>query len=156
MLRRSPFTLLGALLVVLLLWWSQSGDDPSDGGDSSRAGGDSSVSGTSEPGERTPATMGPVEGADLPTVRLVDLPPEAAEVVEAIDAGGPFAHPEKDGDRFGNYEGLLPERERGWYREYTVPTPGLDHRGARRVVAGRDGELFWTDDHYESFARIRR
>ena len=62
---------------------------------------------------------------------------------------------ERDGVVFGNRERLLPQRERGYYREYTVPTPGLKHRGARRIVAGRGGELYYTDDHYRSFKRIR-
>ena len=56
---------------------------------------------------------------------------------------------------FGNFEKHLPARERGYYREYTVPTPGARSRGARRIVAGRDGELYYTDDHYNSFRRIR-
>jgi ribonuclease T1 len=76
--------------------------------------------------------------------------------VELIEAGGPFPEPEHDGGTFGNREELLPDRPMGYYREYTVPTPGLDHRGARRIVAGEDDELYWTADHYSSFARIRR
>ena len=64
----------------------------------------------------------------------------------------PFPHPQ-DGDVFRNREGLLPDRPRGWYREYTVETPGLSHRGARRIVTGGDPPRAWyyTDDHYESF-----
>ena len=98
------------------------------------------------------ATVDPVSG--LPLVLLSDLPIEAAEVVEDIDAGGPYEF-DRDGITFGNYEGILPDRERGYYREYTVPTPGLDHRGARRIVTGGD-TLYWTDDHYESFSVIVR
>lgn len=86
----------------------------------------------------------------LPYVALADLPPEAAETVALIDAGGPFPY-EKDGATFGNREGLLPDRPNGYYREYTVETPGSPDRGARRIVAGEDGELYWTDDHYDSF-----
>lgn len=56
---------------------------------------------------------------------------------------------------FGNYEKRLPLRERGYYREYTVKTPGVGNRGARRIVAGREGESYYTDDHYASFRRIR-
>ena len=92
----------------------------------------------------------------IPYVALDDLPPEAAETVALIDAGGPFPHPGKDGSTFGNFEGLLPDRPRGYYAEYTVETPGLSHRGARRIVVGDGGELYWTEDHYESFERIRR
>ena len=91
----------------------------------------------------------------LPWVSPTNLPAEAAEALALIDAGGPFPHPE-DGGTFGNFEGLLPDREPGYYQEYTVQTPGSDERGARRIVAGAGGELYWTEDHYESFERISR
>lgn len=81
------------------------------------------------------------------------LPKEAIETIALIRQGGPFRHP-RDGVAFGNREKLLPPRERGWYREYTVRTPGERTRGARRIVAGRDGTLYYTDDHYRSFRRI--
>jgi len=81
------------------------------------------------------------------------LPKEAIEVIALIRKGGPFPH-ERDGVVFGNREKLLPARERGWYREYTVKTPGEGTRGARRIVAGRDGTLYYSDDHYRSFKRI--
>ena len=88
------------------------------------------------------------------TVRaLSELPPEAAEVWALIQDGGPFPY-EQDGTTFGNREGLLPDRERGWYREYTVPTPGEDDRGARRLVTGGERELYYTDDHYGSFVAV--
>ena len=81
------------------------------------------------------------------------LPKEAIETIALIRKGGPFPY-ERDGVVFGNREKLLPARERGWYREYTVRTPGERSRGARRIVAGRDGRLYYTDDHYQSFQRI--
>ena len=81
------------------------------------------------------------------------LPGEALETIALIRKGGPFPH-ERDGVVFGNREKLLPARERGWYREYTVRTKGERTRGARRIVAGRDGTLYYTDDHYQSFRRI--
>ena len=81
------------------------------------------------------------------------LPREAIETIALIRQGGPFPH-QRDGATFGNREKLLPARERGWYREYTVKTPGARDRGARRIVAGRDGTLYYTDDHYRSFRRI--
>jgi ribonuclease T1 len=90
----------------------------------------------------------------LPVVRLADLPYEARQTVRLIRRGGPFPY-ERDGVVFGNFERLLPRRERGYYREYTVPTPALDHRGARRIVMGRGGELYFTDDHYRSFRQVR-
>jgi len=82
------------------------------------------------------------------------LPAEARETVHLIRAGGPFPWP-RDGAEFRNRERRLPARARGYYHEYTVPTPGRADRGARRIVAGRNGELYYTDDHYRSFWRIR-
>ena len=90
----------------------------------------------------------------LPTVYLLDLPPEAAETVDLIDRGPPYPY-DKDGSTFGNYEGILPDHERGYYQEFTVETPGSYDRGARRIVEGAEGELYWTDDHYESFSRVQ-
>ena len=88
-------------------------------------------------------------------VNLSDLPPEAADTMALIDAGGPFPS-SHDGVTFENREGLLPGQPRGYYREYTVPTPGSSDRGARRIVVGRDGTAYWTADHYVSFSTIRR
>jgi ribonuclease T1 len=103
-----------------------------------------------------PASEGTDPASGLPLVRLADLPPEAARTVALIVAGGPFPEPDHDGGTFGNREELLPDEPYGYYREYTVPTPGLETRGARRIVAGQGGELYWTADHYRSFSRIRR
>ena len=93
-------------------------------------------------------------GDAVEVVALAELPPEARQTVLLIRRGGPFPY-ERDGVVFGNFERLLPIRERGYYREYTVPTPGVKHRGARRVVSGRSGDLYYTDDHYKSVRRIR-
>jgi ribonuclease T1 len=87
-------------------------------------------------------------------VALSELPRDARQTVALIRKGGPFPY-DRDGVTFGNFERRLPARERGYYREYTVPTPGLGHRGARRIVAGRSGELYYSDDHYRTFKRIR-
>lgn len=80
------------------------------------------------------------------------LPEEAGAVIGKIQSGARFPHPQ-DGSVFGNRERRLPAREHGWYREYTVPTPGLGHRGARRIVTGGDppSEWYYTADHYGSF-----
>jgi ribonuclease T1 len=91
-------------------------------------------------------------------IPLAQLPIEARETLALIQAGGPFPYP-RDGAVFGNREGLLPKRDRDYYREYTVRTPGARDRGARRIVAGGCGEYacveyFYTDDHYRSFRRI--
>lgn len=87
-------------------------------------------------------------------VAVADLPPEARETLALIEAGGPFPY-RQDARTFGNRERRLPPRERGYYREYTVKTPGARDRGARRIVAGRRGEYYYTEDHYRSFRRIR-
>jgi ribonuclease T1 len=118
-----------AVLVLAVLWW------------------------LGQPGGEDPPDLDPVSG--LPVVAEADLPVEAVEVLADIDAGGPYAY-DRDGITFGNYEGLLPDEARGFYREYTVTTPGVDHRGARRIVVGGSEYFYWTADHYESFARIRR
>ena len=102
------------------------------------------------------------ETPPLREVRVADLPPEARETLALIRTGGPFPY-RKDGATFGNFEKRLPAKARGYYREYTVKTPGARDRGARRIVAGagaggdvrNSGEYYYTADHYRSFARIR-
>ncbi|MFJ7966751.1 ribonuclease domain-containing protein [Streptomyces sp. NPDC096324] len=91
----------------------------------------------------------------LPTVSVAALPAEARSTLALIDRGGPFPYA-KDGTVFGNFERELPGHARGYYREYTVPTPGENDRGARRIVTGRGGEIFYTDDHYNSFKAVLR
>jgi ribonuclease T1 len=90
----------------------------------------------------------------LPEVAASELPAQARDTIALIRKGGPFPY-ERDGVVFGNFEKLLPAKERGYYREFTVRTPGARNRGARRIVAGRGGELYYTDDHYQTFRRIR-
>lgn len=82
------------------------------------------------------------------------LPIDARATLALIKAGGPFPYPQ-DGRVFSNREKLLTANRRGYYREYTVRTPGARDRGARRIVAGAAGEYYYTDDHYRSFRRIR-
>ncbi|MEU1149515.1 ribonuclease domain-containing protein [Streptomyces sp. NPDC005863] len=91
----------------------------------------------------------------MATVRADRLPAEARRTLERIDDGGPFPY-EKDGTVFGNFERELPRRERGYYHEYTVRTPGGRDRGARRIVTGGGGEIYYTDDHYASFKAVLR
>ena len=86
-------------------------------------------------------------------IRTAELPPEARQALEQIKTGGPFSYP-NDARTFGNREAHLPKRGRGYYREYTVRTPGMRDRGARRIVGGRGGEFYYTDDHYRTFKRI--
>lgn len=95
------------------------------------------------------ATLWQQEG---PGPALDGLPPEALETLELIQRGGPFPY-RQDGTVFQNREGLLPARPRGYYREYTVTTPGARDRGARRIVTGGDPPevYYYTADHYRSF-----
>ncbi len=93
-------------------------------------------------------------GAGEKSVAAAALPPEALATLRLIDSGGPFPY-RRDGVVFGNYEKRLPQRPRGYYHEYTVPTPGAHDRGARRIIAGESGERYYTDDHYRTFRRIR-
>lgn len=88
-------------------------------------------------------------------IALADLPPEARRTLDRIRARGPFPY-RRDGAVFGNREHALPRERRGYYREYTVETPGSSDRGPRRIVTGGRGELYYTDDHYGSFRRISR
>lgn len=98
------------------------------------------------------AAATPVSG--LPTIAESALPPQARDTLALIRGGGPWPHRQDDGV-FGNREGILPARPRSYYREYTVETPGSAGRGPRRIVAGADGDLYWTTDHYATFRQIQ-
>jgi ribonuclease T1 len=91
------------------------------------------------------------------TVRVAELPKQGQETYERIRVGGPFPY-DKDGSVFGNRERLLPIERRGFYREYTVKTPGSRDRGARRIVCGGPAKAphacYYTADHYASFRKI--
>lgn len=118
------------------------------------------VSGTAGgSGSEAPAS-GTVAVADGPSVSVAAgqiaesaLPVQARETLTLIRAGGPFPYAQ-DGAVFGNREKLLPARTSGYYREYTVVTPGEDDRGPRRIVVGQEGPKYYTSDHYTSFRRI--
>jgi ribonuclease T1 len=97
------------------------------------------------------ARQGPA--AAVGEIRASELPREARATLALIRKGGPFPYA-RDGVVFGNREAILPKRKRGYYREYTVKTPGERTRGARRIVAGAPGEYYYTEDHYNHFSRI--
>lgn len=84
-----------------------------------------------------------------------NLPAEVVETLELIEDGGPYPY-SRDDTVFMNREGRLPDRPRGYWREYTVPTPGSTDRGARRIVRGKAGETYYTADHYRTFKRLDR
>lgn len=89
-----------------------------------------------------------------PAVTVDRLPPEARSTINLIRKGGPFPYA-KDGTVFRNRERRLPQAATGYYREYTVKTPGSRDRGARRLITGRGGEIYYTGDHYASFVRVQ-
>lgn len=99
----------------------------------------------------------PVPADSLATVAVAELPAQGRQTYRLIFEGGPFPY-SKDGSVFGNRERLLPAQQRGYYREYTVKTPGSRDRGARRIVCGGQPRLpdacYYTSDHYASFRRI--
>ena len=95
----------------------------------------------------------PLATTTLKVITLDQLPAEAVATLRLIKDGGPYPYP-NDGIMFQNRERRLPRQQAGFYQEYTVPTPGSSDRGARRIVTGADGSLFWTQDHYGSFQEI--
>ena len=101
---------------------------------------------------------GPVPGVVSDTIVLAQLPVQGQDMMKKIEAGGPFKY-DKDGTVFGNREQILPAKNRGFYREYTVKTPGERTRGARRIVCGgikptAPDACYYTSDHYASFRKI--
>ena len=97
------------------------------------------------------------DSGHLGVIQATELPREAQQTIQLIRQGGPFPY-EKDGAIFGNYEKVLPQQKRGYYREFTVKTPRTRNRGARRIVTGgekgRPSEYYYTADHYRSFKRV--
>jgi ribonuclease T1 len=149
--------LLGALVVLALVVFGNSGvlgqltESTTPGATSSATAAPGPAS-PSRPGTQapTPAANNP---SGLPAIPESELPAEGRRILALIRAGGPYQYSQDD-QVFGNFERILPRRDRGYYREYTVPTPGESDRGARRIVAGDNGEKYYTDDHYESFTFI--
>lgn len=131
---RRPAWIIAALLCLALWTWAQ---------------------------REAPAPVGGAQGAGATQAArgaaAAWLPVEARDTLALIERGGPYPH-RQDGSVFHNRERRLPLRADGWYREYTVPTPGARDRGARRIVAGGrpPSEFFYSDDHYRSFRRFER
>ena len=158
--KRTLAGLLVAVLAAVVTWYFQG-----DGGGSSNEPTSPSTSVATEAAsdEPTDDASSPIDSSGdvdaesgLPWIQESELPPEGQHTLELIDAGGPYPYPGKDDTTFTNVEGLLPAQGEGYYREYTVETPGSPDRGARRIVAGSGGEFYYTDDHYRSFRRIAR
>ncbi len=92
--------------------------------------------------------------APIPVIAITQIPAEAKTTIRLIQQGGPFPY-RKDGTIFGNRERRLPFKPYGYYREYTVPTPGSFDRGARRIITGQSQEFYYTSDHYQNFVRVK-
>ncbi|MFE7119204.1 ribonuclease domain-containing protein [Streptomyces sp. NPDC057654] len=123
---------------------------------------DKQTSHTSSSSHHPAASSQPGSAAGTPdwakgmkTVRTDRLPEEARKTLQLIDKGGPFPY-SKDGTVFGNYEKRLPKQKRGYYHEYTVPTPGARNRGAQRIISGDHEERYYTADHYKTFEAVVR
>lgn len=124
--------------IVAAGWFGLQGDDGADGNGGQASG---------------------VSSNDADTCAVDTLPPEAKKQIDDILQGAPPDDGDADGKHFGNYEGLLPKEKGSYYREYTVKTPGLNHRGERRIVVGGGTETdpdvwYYTSDHFESFCSI--
>lgn len=136
--------LLVVLALVLVTWLISHGSSPA---------------GTATSGTRssTPATAGPAPQASpssgLATIPESKLPTQAKDTLALIRSDGPFPY-RADGATFQNREGILPAQPRGYYREYTVRTPGSADRGPRRLIAGAGHDIYWTTDHYASFRQV--
>ncbi|MEU8775690.1 ribonuclease domain-containing protein [Streptomyces sp. NPDC048606] len=155
---RSPWRALRALFLCLVVLTgavacagTSAPERPATSASARASGGDSDAPQARPSGGTSP----PAWAKGMATVRADALPPQAREVLALIDKGGPYAH-RQDGTVFGNFERALPKRERGYYHEFTVRTPGSRDRGARRIVTGRGGEFYYTDDHYQSFKAVLR
>ena len=96
----------------------------------------------------------PAAHPEVGEISWTNLPLEARDTIALIRKGGPYPYA-KDGAVFGNREAILPKQNRGYYREYTVKTPGQRSRGARRIIWGKGGEFYYTEDHYNHFSRVR-
>ena len=149
------------LLVILLVGWFVSTRASGANGVTAGPGSATAVaktSGSSPSAARSapkPAVPQTDPASGLRFVAESALPNEGRETLALIRAGGPYPFPRNDDRTFSNAERLLPRQASGYYREYTVITPGSPDRGARRIVAGQGGELYYTSDHYASFQRIR-
>lgn len=139
--------LIAAIVVVAVGWWQQRNVPQT-------------VPAATKPAAQAPApgrtfqpqAAAPEEASPIDQVPAAERP-VLLETLSLVQRGGPFPY-KQDGTVFQNREGHLPKRPRGYYREYTVPTPGAKNRGARRIVVGNDGDTWYTSDHYNTFVRI--
>lgn len=138
-----PLLLLVVLAVAALLWGRHTPEPTPQG--------TAAPQGSAMPQDAAAPRTAPTRSDSLPSF----LPPEAADILRRIASGGPFEH-RQDGVVFQNREGRLPAKPEGYYHEYTVDTPGLDYRGARRIITGGTPPqyYYYTDDHYRTFRQF--
>ncbi|MGW4209763.1 ribonuclease domain-containing protein [Lentzea sp. NPDC004789] len=140
--RRLTVALVGLIALVVVGWFVK--DNVSSSPQKPPATPSASASGAAVPG----ASSG------LEVQALSKLPAEAAKTWKLIESKGPFPYPRNDGVTFENREKRLPQQKSGYYKEYTVPTPGSPDRGARRLITGSASEVFYTGDHYSTFVVV--
>src|SRR5690349_16148816 len=136
---RLGLVLLAFAVVLGVWWWVAQGP----GGQLDEGAGAPTTS--PRPAASQAPAPAPRAASGLPSVEAADLPAEARRTLDLISTGGPYPY-SRDGAVFQNRERLLPRRASGYYREYTVPTPGEGDRGARRIITGKSGERYWTPD----------
>jgi guanyl-specific ribonuclease Sa len=135
--RRLTVALVGLVALVVVGWFVKD-----------------NTSGSAPTPSPTTSTSVPGASSGLDVQPLSKLPAEAAKTWKLIEAKGPFPYPRNDGVTFENREKRLPQQKSGYYKEYTVPTPGSPDRGARRIVTGAEKEVFYTGDHYSTFVVV--
>ncbi|MGM1063443.1 ribonuclease domain-containing protein [Saccharothrix sp. Mg75] len=143
--RRLTVALLGLIALVLIGYFVPGLTGPDDAPPSTTGTTPASAPASAVPG---------AEASRLPVEELSDLPAQVRATWELVERGGPFPYPRNDGVAFQNREQRLPRESGDYYREYTVPTPGSDDRGARRLVTGSADEVYYTGDHYASFVVV--
>ncbi|MFD4670039.1 ribonuclease domain-containing protein [Lentzea sp. NPDC058450] len=142
--RRLTFALVGLIALVVVGWFVKDTTSSTPASDPSKPPATSAAA-QGVPGAKT-------SGLDVQA--LSKLPAEAVKTWKLIESNGPFPYPRNDGVTFQNREKRLPAKDSGYYKEYTVPTPGSPDRGARRIVTGSEKEVFYTGDHYSSFVVV--
>lgn len=152
---KSRLQLLAGLLLVALAIWLVLGNATDGEGGSASSPTSVTTPSSSTTARSTPSspTGRPTPDSGLPTMGASELPREGRKTLALIHDGGPFPY-DRDGTTFQNRERILPSQPRGYYAEYTVRTPGERDRGARRLVVGDDGDVYYTDDHYDSFRQV--
>ncbi|MCS7476318.1 ribonuclease domain-containing protein [Umezawaea endophytica] len=149
--RRLSVALVGLIALVVFGWVFK--DLSSSGGATPPPSGSVSGSVSAKP---SAAPGGAVAGTEsgFEVKALSSLPSQAADTWKLIEKNGPFPYPRNDGVQFQNREKRLPAKTGEYYKEYTVPTPGSQDRGARRLITGNQSEVYYTSDHYDSFVVV--